>query len=129
MRLLGSGSPPEVTPFSMNRMTMSFGRVIGCGGGAFDFDHQHVAVGKRVKRARMLKAGGEGLNLQPCGDLRRLTILPTNDRREMHLRKQILLDVRQNGIWTNCGFEHRKAHRRRPQALAPMPRLAPSTII
>ena len=36
MRLLGPGSPPEVTIFSMNRMTMSFGRVIGCGGGAFN---------------------------------------------------------------------------------------------
>ena len=27
---------PEVTPFSMNRMTMSFGLVMGCGGGAFN---------------------------------------------------------------------------------------------
>src|ERR1700677_3645121 len=36
MRLLGPGSPPEVPPFSMNRMTRSLGLVIGCGGGAFD---------------------------------------------------------------------------------------------
>jgi hypothetical protein len=32
---------------------------------------------------------------------RRLTVFPTNDRREMHLRKQILLDVRQKGIGAN----------------------------
>ena len=36
MRLLGPGSPPDVTHPSMVRMTMSFGLVIGCGAGAFN---------------------------------------------------------------------------------------------
>jgi hypothetical protein len=49
----------------------------------------------------MLKTGGEGLDLQPRCDRRRLTVFPTNDRREMHLREQILLDVRQDGIGAN----------------------------
>jgi hypothetical protein len=49
----------------------------------------------------MLKTGGEGLDLQPRCYRRRLTVFPTNDRREMHLREQILLDVRQDGIGAN----------------------------
>ena len=77
---------------------MSLGRVIGCGGGAFELDHQHVAIGQCIERARVLKASGEGLDLQSRCDCGLLTVFPANDRREMHLRKQILLDVRQNGM-------------------------------
>ena len=49
----------------------------------------------------MLKASREGFDLQPGGDCGRLAVFPTNDRREMHLREQILLDGGQNGIGTD----------------------------
>ena len=81
---------------------MSFGRVIGCGGGA---DHQHVPIGKRVERARMLKVVGEGLDLQPRGYCWLLAVFPANDRREMHWRKQILLELRQNRIEADLALD------------------------
>ena len=46
----------------------------------------------------MLKAGGEGFNLQPRCDSGYFAGLPSNDRREMHRRKQVLFNLRQNGI-------------------------------
>ena len=46
MRLLGPASPPDVTPFSIKRMTMSFGLVIGCGGGRPGSSHS-VSPSKR----------------------------------------------------------------------------------
>ena len=52
----------------------------------------------------MLKVGSEGLDLQPRRDRRFLAVFPTNDRREMHWRKQILLDVRQNGVGANLAL-------------------------
>ena len=44
----------------------------------------------------MLKVAGEGLDLQPRGHSGLLAVFPADDRREMHWRKQILLDIRQN---------------------------------
>ena len=77
----------------------------------------------------MLKAGGEGLDLQPRCDGWLLTVFPANDRREMHRRKQILLDVRQDGIGANLtlnierlvGVGRKRQRRTR--------RIAPSTMI
>ena len=62
------------------------------------FDHQNIAVGQHVDRARMLKPGRHGLNLETLGHRRRLSLLPANHLGDMHRRKQILLQVGQLGI-------------------------------
>ena len=97
MRLLFCGSPPEVTRFSMNCMTKVFGPANGLGR-RLRFDNQHVAIRKCIERSWMLKSLGNRFNLQPRCYSGHFACLPSNDRREMHRRKQVLFNLRQNGI-------------------------------
>jgi hypothetical protein len=76
-------------------MTKSVGPVDRLHAWRFRLDDEDVAVRQHVQRARMLQSLRERLDLEPGRDFRRLAILPADDRREMHRRKQVLLRRRQ----------------------------------
>ena len=49
----------------------------------------------------MLEVLGEGLDLQARCDRRSLPLLPANDLREVHRRKEVLLRFGQHGVGAN----------------------------
>src|SRR4029077_15183248 len=83
--------------------------VDGIGPGLPRLDHQDVAVGENVDRARMLEAGRQRLNLQTVRDGRLFALLPADDPRKMHRREQILLKRGQVRVWPDltCDIERR----------------------
>src|SRR5690606_31385153 len=62
------------------------------------FDHQYVAIGQRIRLARVDQAGCQRAYLKAGRDVRRLARFPADRLRDMHRRDEILMGGGQHGV-------------------------------